>query len=146
MQPEPLYALPVPHGPRAYRRQLRQLGPMAGLLPPTVLGLLALAALHNNTSSIRGGLGFLLAVLAVPCLLAAGAPLTTGTGMYLVAIAGSAVIWFAMGVTASRRATRAPVATWRDFWREYLWLVGGVWLGVALSLLAVDLVLGRVIL
>ena len=50
---------------------------------------------------------------------------------------------YALGTVAARRATRRPVATWRDFWREYFWLAGGVWLGVIVALVLVALVLGR---
>jgi hypothetical protein len=142
---EPLTVLdrPVPHGPRAYRGQVRRLGPLAGLVPPAVLGVLALVLLEGNSSAWRGLSSYLCAVLAAPCLLVAGVPLSSGTGVYLVGIAGSAVIWLALGTLAARRATRRPVATWRDFWREYLWLAGGVWLGVILALGIVALVLGR---
>ena len=63
--------------------------------------------------------------------------------MYLGAVVGSAVLWMVLGATAARRATRLPVASWRDFWREYLWLAVGVWLGVVVALIAVNLVFGR---
>ena len=49
-------------------------------------------------------------------------------------------------VAASVRATKRPAATWRDFWREYLWLATGVWVGVVAALVAADLVLGRALL
>lgn len=146
MDSEPLYALPVPRGPRAYRRRLRRFGPFAGLLPAAVLGGLAWLALYENSSSIRGLVGFLLAVLAAPTLLVAGAPLTAGSATYAVAVLGSAVIWFAIGSVATKRATRSPVASWGDFWREFVWLAAGVWVGVVVSLAVIDLLLGRVFL
>lgn len=146
MDSEPVYALPVPRGPRAYRRRLRRFGPFAGMLPAAALGLLAWVALYNNSSSVRGLVGFLLAVLAAPTLLVAGVPLATGSSMYGVAVVGSAVIWFALGTVATRRATRTPVASWGDFWREFVWLAVGVWVGVLVSLAAIDLLLGRVFL
>ena len=34
-------------------------------------------------------------------------------------------------------------ATWRDFWREWLWLALAVWVGVGLSLVAANFLLGR---
>ncbi len=143
MHSEPVYASPVPHGPRAYRRRLRRFGPFAGIVPAAAMSLASLAALHNNSSSIRGLTGFLLAVLAAPTLLVAGAPLTTGTPMYGAAIVASALIWLAIGSLSSRRATRTPVASWGDFWREFVWLAAGVWVGVLVSLAAIDLLLGR---
>jgi hypothetical protein len=137
-----VYNPPVPQGPRAYRRQIRSYGPMLGLVPPALMGAIALLLLRGNTSStMRGVLGFLLAVLAAPGLLVGGAPLASG-GMYLLAIAGSAVLWAAIGIAATRRATRTPVATWGDFWKDYLSLAGAVWLGTVAALVAANLILG----
>ena len=56
------------------------------LLPPAALGAIALLLLRNNTSTVRGVLGFLTAVLAAPGLLVGGAPMTGGTGLYLRAL------------------------------------------------------------
>lgn len=143
MEPVPLYAPPVRRGPRAYRRQIRGLGPALGLLPPLAMGALGLVLLRGNTdSTVRGVVGFLLAVLAAPGLLVAGAPLNSGTGVYAAAVIGSAVVWLLLTIVATRRATRTPVATWGDFWKEYLWLAGAVWLGVVGALVAANLMLG----
>lgn len=134
---------PVPLGPRAYRSKLRGSGPVVALVPPAVLGGISLLLLRGHTSLVRGIAGFLTAVLAAPGLLVAGAPLRSGRSIYLGAVAGSAVLWMVVGVIAARRATRLPAASWRDFWREYLWLAVGVWLGVVVALVAVNLVFGR---
>ena len=134
---------PVPLGPRAYRSKLRGAGPVVALLPPAALGLFSLLLLRGNTSLGRGVAGFLAAVLAAPGLLVAGAPLRSGSGVYLGAVAGSAVLWMIVGAVAARRATRLPVASWRDYWREYAWLAVGVWLGVIAALVAVNLIFGR---
>lgn len=127
----------------AYRRQLRSRGAAAGLLPPLALGAVAAAALFENAAAARGALGFVCAVLAAPGLLVAGAPLTTGAAMLAAGIGGSAVLWLMIGQLAAKRATRSPAADWRDYWREYLWLAAGVWLGVVVALVAVNLLLGR---
>ena len=129
-------------GPRAYRRQIRRLGPLMGLLPPAALGATALLLLRNNTATVRGVVGFLMAVLAAPGLLVGGAPMKGGTGFYMAAALGSAVMWLLLGIAATARATRSPVATWGDYWREYLWLAGAVWLGVLGALLVANLILG----
>jgi hypothetical protein len=134
---------PVPLGPRAYRSKLRGTGPAVALVPPAVLGLISLLLLRGHTSLVRGIAGFLTAVLAAPGLLVAGAPLRSGRAVYLGAVAGSAVLWMIVGAIAANRATRMPVASWRDYWREYLWLAFGVWLGVFVALLAVNLIFGR---
>ena len=151
MQPVEAYAPPAAHahttasvrrGPRAYRRQIRRLGPLMALLPPAALGAIALLLLRNNTSTVRGVLGFLTAVLAAPGLLVGGAPMTGGTGLYLAAALGSAVMWLLVGIAAAARATRRSVATWADYWKEYLWQAGAVWLGVIGALIVANLILG----
>ncbi|MBU6316240.1 MAG: hypothetical protein KGR47_07005 [Acidobacteria bacterium] len=128
----------VPFGPRAYRARIRRLGPWAGLAVPAALGLLA---------AVLGGIvGFLLALLAAPALLVVGVPLSSGAGVWIVALLGSALLWLLLATVATRRATRSPVATWADFWRQYAWLAGGVWLGTLLALVAANLLLGRTLL
>ncbi len=114
--------------------------------PAAAMGLLALALVHGNTSAGRGVLSFVCAIAAAPVLLVYGVPLTHGSGTYLPAIGLSALGWLGIGVLAAFRSTRRPVATWRDFWREYLWLAAGVWLGTAFALVAADLLLGRALL
>lgn len=136
----------VPQGPRAFRYRLRRLGPLAGLLPAALLGLAAFALLHGNTATGRGVAGFAATVLSAPALMAFGIPLATGSGRFLLGIGVSALVWLLVGFVASRRATRSPVATWRDYWREYVWLAAGIWMGVVVALVAVDLVVGRALL
>lgn len=130
-------------GPRAYRSKLRGTGPIVALVPPGVLGVLSLVLLSGHTSLVRGLAGFLTAVLAAPGLLVVGAPLRSGSAVYLGAVAGSAAFWMLLGAVSARRATRLPVASWRDYWREYLWLAVGVWCGVVVALIVVNLVFGR---
>ena len=115
------------------------------LVVPAATAVVGLGMLRGSTSTVRGVVGFLLTVLAAPALLVLGAPLRSGTSTYAFAAIASAVLWMLLGVLASRRATRRPVASWRDFWREYLWLVAGCWVGAVLSLVATNLVLGSTI-
>lgn len=143
MQSLPVDARPVPQGPRAYRTQIRRVGPLLGLLPPAAMGGVAWLLVHGNESTVRGVLGFLLGVLAAPVMLLAGVPLEGSSAVYLASVAGSAVLWLLVGLVAARRATRTPVASWRDFWREYAWVAGGVWLGTIAALVAANLLLGR---
>lgn len=139
----PMIHQPVPLGPRAYRSKLRGSGPLVGLIPPAALGLLSLLLLRGHTSLTRGVAGFLTAVLAAPGLLVAGVPLRSGKSVYLGSVAASAVLWMILGAIAARRATRVPVASWRDYWREYVWLAAGVWMGVVVALAVVNLIFGR---
>jgi hypothetical protein len=139
----PMIHQPVPMGPRAYRSKLRGSGPFVALVPPGILGVFSLMLLRGHTSLVRGVAGFLTAIFAAPGLLVAGAPLRSGRNVYLGAVVGSAVLWMIVGAIAARRATRMPAASWRDYWREYVWLAAGVWLGVVLALGAVNLIFGR---
>lgn len=134
--------MPVPYGPRAYRRRIRALGPLVALLAPGACGLVAWWCLRDHTSALRGTVGFATAVLAAPGLVAAGVPLTSGRQAYLLAVAGSALLWLLLGGMAARRATRSPVATWADYWRELAWPVVGVWVGAGVSLVVANVLLG----
>jgi hypothetical protein len=136
----------VPAGARSYRRSIRSRGPMVALFVPVVLGVLSLVMLHNSHSTARGVGGFVAAVFAAPLLPAFGAPLRSGGSVYLLAIVTSAVVWLLIGLVASRRATLRPLATWGGYWSEYLLLAVSVWVGVVLSLVAANLVLGRALL
>ena len=142
-----LRALPaVPDGPRAFRSRLRRLGALAALTPAALLGGVGVLALHGNVAASRGVLGFAAVVLAAPLLLTMGIPHGTGSGRILLGVVLSVVLWMLVGVLAARRATRSPVATWRDFWREYAWLAFGIWLGVGVSLGVIELLVGRLLL
>lgn len=135
----------MPAGPRAYRTSLRTWGPLVALAIPAATAAIGLGLLRGSESTARGVGGFLLTVLAAPALLVLGAPLRSGASTYTIAAAASAVLWMLLGVLASRRATRRPIASWRDYWREYLWLLAGCWLGATLSLVATNLLLGSTI-
>jgi hypothetical protein len=142
----PAAGRPVPAGPRAYRARIRAVGPLVGLVPPAVLGLVAWLMLHDSESASRGIGGFVAATFAAPLLPVAGAPMRAGGGLYVAAAAASVVLWLVIGTVASRRATRVPVATWRNFWTEWAWLAAGTWGGVVVALVASNLVLGRALL
>jgi hypothetical protein len=116
------------------------------LVLPALLGIVSLLMLRNSHSTMRGIGGFVAAVLAAPLLPAFGAPIRSGGGRYAVAVLASAVVWLLIGLLASRRAARRPVATWGGFWAEYLLLALSAWVGVVLSLIASNLVMGRALL
>ena len=77
-------------------------------------------------------------VFAAPALLAAGAPFGDRE-LYPIAIAASGLLWLLVGVLASRRATRNPVATWSDYWHHYAWMCAGIWTGASIALLVAAL-------
>lgn len=127
----------------AVRRSIRSTGPVVALIVPVLLGAIAVMVERDSTSAGRGIGGFVLAVLAAPALPMAGVPLRTGTGVILVAVGASALLWLLLGVFAALRATRSGQPRWARFWGEYAWMLVAVWTGTAVGLLAANLVLGR---
>lgn len=103
-------------------------GPALALVPPAVVGAIAVLSLRIFDSAASGVVGLVGGVMAAPALLVAGAPFGD-RDLYPVAIGASALCWILIGFLAARRATRNPMATWGDFWRHYAWMCGGVWVG-----------------
>lgn len=124
----------VIEGPRWFRSEIRHKGPLFALIPPLALGALALVCINFFETQITGLIGLASAYFAAPALPALGAPFSDST-RHPLAIGLSALLWVAVGVIASRRATRHPMASWSDFWRTYAWLAGGVWLGALIPML-----------
>jgi len=128
-------------GPRWYRRQLRRRGPVVALIPPGVLGLVAVVITRIFDSRLTGLGGLVGSLVAAPALLIVGAPFA-GASSYLLAIAASVVIWMLLGWISAVRSTRNPMAQWSDYWREYLWMAGGVAAGVIAALVFTSLLIG----
>lgn len=128
-------------GPRWYRSRIRAIGPFLGLLIPAVVGALGYALLKVVDSSWSGPVGLLASFLGAPTLLAVGAPFGSRS-LYPVAVVAAVVVWFLVGLLASRRSTRNPMATWSDYWRHYLWMLGGIWVGVAVALVLATVRIG----
>lgn len=127
--PQPTVARPLAEGPRWYRARIRGWGPFVALILPAVVGAIAYGALYYSDATWSGAVGLVGALLAAPGLLLVGAPFGD-RGLYPLAIGGSALLWMFVGWTASRRATRNPMATWGLYWTHYLWMLGGIWVGV----------------
>ncbi|MEY2974288.1 MAG: hypothetical protein RIR49_708 [Actinomycetota bacterium] len=98
-----------------------------------MLGLVAVVVLWAGSGRVSALIGLVAGVTAAPGLLAIGAPIAEQS-TYPAAIFGSMVFWAALGLVAAWRATRRPVASWRDFWAAYLWLAAAVVLGAALGI------------
>ena len=107
-----------------------------------VLGAIAYVAIEFDDSRTSGLIGLLAGGAAAPGLLVAGAPFADNT-QFPLAVAASIPLWLILGWVASRRATRQPVASWRDFWRELLWLALAVVVGAGLALVVATAVLGQ---
>lgn len=99
--------------------------------------------LLDNESFRRTALSLGLSLLALPCLLVFGVPLTSGSATIALSVVTSAVLWMALGAIAAARATRRPVAAWSEYWRELAWSAAAVWVGLGAGVLLVDLLLGR---
>jgi hypothetical protein len=130
---------PVPHGPVAYRRQIRRYGPFAGLIVPGLVFAAAVLVWRiwpcDGSACVKNAeVGWVLASLAAPTALVAGFPLEGGTIRLTIAGVSAVVLWLALGSWAARRCARLPVAGWREWWREYLWLLIPVWGGTLAAL------------
>jgi hypothetical protein len=126
---------PLTAGPRWYRTRIRTLGPLAGTLPMGLLGAVSIVALRVGDGRTSGLIGLLGGVAAAPGLLVVGAPFADDSN-YPAAVLASGVMWMLLGLLASRRATRSPMASWRDYWREMTWLTLAVVMGAMGALVA----------
>jgi hypothetical protein len=123
----------VPAGPQEYRREIRRYGMMMGLAAPVASLIVGSILLALGGSTVSGVSGFLLTAMAAPTMLLVGVPVTGGTARYLLAGATSLVLWLGLGAWAAARATRNPMASWRDWWREFSFLAVPIWLGAAVA-------------
>lgn len=131
----------VIEGPRWFRTEIRHKGPLYALVPPLVFGAIALACINLFESQLTGILGLISAYFAAPALPMVGAPFSD-TARHPLAIGISAVLWVIVGVIASRRSTRHPMATWGDYWRTYAWLAAGIWLGTMVPMAVARFAIG----
>lgn len=103
------------------------------LLIPGAVGAIAYGSLQMSDAAWSGPVGLIGGYYAAPTLLAIGAPFADRS-VYPLAAGAAAVMWLLIGMLASRRATRNPMASWGDFWRHYLWMLAGVSVGVTVAL------------
>ena len=120
-------------GPQWYRRRIRVRGLWLGLVIPGIVGLIAYASLQLFDTAWSGVVGLVGGVLAAPALLFVGAPFGDRSD-YPLAVLASGVLWLIVGFIASRRATKNPTADWSDYWRHYLVMLCGIWVGVGVAL------------
>lgn len=112
------------------------------LVPPALLGAVALVVLWIGSGRLSALIGLLAGVTAAPGLLAVGAPIAEQS-TYPAAIVASIVFWAVLGLVAAWRATRRPVASWRDFWTAYLWLAIAVVIGAGVGIVVAAARLGE---
>lgn len=107
------------------------------------IALLGQWLLVGNDSLRRTALSLVLSLLALPCLLVFGVPLTSGPATLTLSVVCSVALWMALGAVAAARATRRPAVGWAEYWREFAWAAAAVWTGLGAGVLLVDLMLGR---
>lgn len=133
---------PLTAGAQWYRRRIRLLGPLFGLIPMAILGATSVIALRVGDGRSSGLIGLISGVSAAPGLLVAGAPLSDNA-RYPLAVLASVPLWLLLGWIASRRATKRSLASWRDYTRELIWLTIAVVMGAVAALVAATTVLGE---
>ena len=65
-----------------------------------------------------------------------------GTVRTAVAVTASLAVWWVLGQVVAGRVTQRAVAGWREWFREFLVLGSGLWVGAVGSVLLAALVLG----
>jgi hypothetical protein len=130
----------VPGGVVAYRSELRRKGGVFAVAGAGIIAALG-GVLMLLPGRVTGVVGFALIVAACPLLVAFGVPITSSVGTIAIGVALSLVSWLVLGQWAAYRATKRPVADWRD-WRSVMWplalamIIGG-FAGFALFALSV---------
>lgn len=124
---------PIPGGPIEYRARIRRFGVVMGLVPAVAALAVGSVLLALGGSPLKGIPGFLLTAMSAPTMLLVGVPVTSGTARFVLAGVTSFVLWCGVGAWAAARATRNPMASWRDWWKEYLWLAVPIWIGAAVA-------------
>lgn len=130
----------VPGGVVAYRSELRRKGGVFAVAGAGIVAALG-AVLMLLPGRVTGVVGFALIVAACPLLVAFGVPITSSVGTIAIGVALSLVSWLVLGQWAAYRATKRPVADWRD-WRSVMWplalaMIFGGFAGFALFALSV---------
>lgn len=92
--------------------------------------------------AIGGSLSFVTMVAAFPLMPIAGIPAADGTVRTMVAVVASLAVWWVLGQAVAGRVTQRAVAGWREWFREFLVLGSGLWLGAVGSVLLAAFVLG----
>lgn len=131
----------VPDGIDYHSRTIKTFGPLAALVPMAASGLLSILFLWGSQSTLRGIIGFALAIVSCPTLAAFGFPVTSSGSMWIAVVVSSAALWIAIGSLAARRATDRAVAGWREWRREWLRLAVGIWVGSVVGLAIAALLL-----
>ncbi|MGA0863630.1 MAG: hypothetical protein ACO3RB_07045 [Ilumatobacteraceae bacterium] len=132
----------VPGGVFASRRAVRRRGGLVAIATAAGLWIAGLVSAALINGAAGGVVSFFLLVMALPVMPLLGMPAAGGGTRLLVAVGGSAALWWMLGQVVAGRVTRRPVAGWREWAREFLVLGLGLWVGAAGGLALGALVLG----
>jgi hypothetical protein len=123
----------VADGIVAYRRALRRKGGNVAVVLATIVATIGgvLVALPGRPTGV---LGFALVVAGCPLLVAFGVPLQSDVATVALGVIASLVAWWGVGTLAAWRATRKPIADWRDWAKQMLPLAAAFVLGGYLGL------------
>lgn len=124
----------VPDGLRYHRQRVLQFAPLMSLVVPAIAGTMALVLLSGSTSTWRGLIGFVAALVALPTAPIVGLPVVGGSGRWVVAVLSSLGLWCSLGVVAARRSTRRMAASWPEWRKEWLRLAFGAWAGAMIGM------------
>lgn len=124
--------------------QIRRLGPVAALVLPAVLLVVAALVFFaypcDGVACVKPTLlSYLLVLLAAPTSLLAGLPWFLHPLNLALAAASSVALWLVLGQWAARRATEDVDATWTTYAGELAFMLAGVWGGIIVGLLVVGL-------
>jgi hypothetical protein len=86
-------------------------------------------------SAFFGAIGFIAITCGVPLLPIVGLPARTGAMRWLIAIVGSAAIWWWVGQLSAARVRKLAVASWADWAKEFGLYAAALVLGVIFALL-----------
>jgi len=132
----------VPDGVVYHRFIVRKFGPYLAVSISAAIGILSALLLIGSTSAMRGVLGFILAIIAIPTLPLFGVPVMGGTVRWLLAIVSSGFIWAFVGHIAAQRSTNRTISSWPEWRREWTRLSVGVWVGAMFGLAVAAIALG----
>ena len=87
-------------------------------------------------------MNFVALVAAFPLMPVLGIPAADGTGRTLIAVVASLALWLVLGQVVAGRVTQRAVAGWREWFREFVIIGSGLWLGALGAVLLAAFVLG----
>lgn len=128
--------------------RIRTFGTLAALIAPGVAALVGallwlIAPANGLSGAVPSLIAYLLALLAIPTVLATGLPFYGEGWRIAAAVVSSALLWLALGRLAAGRATRDIDAGWREYAVEIATMTVAVWAGVLVGLLAMAVILNR---